>query len=73
VCERRNRVSDHRSSADYIDRTIATVRNHRDADNCWPQWANIFADEIEDLRADLTEARNALAPVSPADTTEGTG
>ena len=43
----------HRSERDYIDRTIATVRNHRDADNCWPSWANIFADEIEDLRADL--------------------
>jgi hypothetical protein len=46
----------HRSGVDYIDRTIETVRNHRDADNCWPQWANIFADEIEDLRADLQEA-----------------
>ncbi len=46
-------IRDHRSSADYIDRTIATVRNHRDADNCWPQWANIFADEIEDLRVDV--------------------
>jgi hypothetical protein len=34
---------------DYIERTIATVRNHREADNCWPQWANIFADEIEAL------------------------
>jgi len=33
----------------YLERTIATVRNHRDADNCWPQWANIFADEIERL------------------------
>ena len=32
---------------DYLERTIATVRNHRGADNCWPQWANIFADEIE--------------------------
>jgi hypothetical protein len=31
----------------YLERTIATVRNHRDADNCWPQWANILADEIE--------------------------
>jgi len=47
----------HRSSADYIDRTIATVRNHRNADNCWPQWANIFADEIEDLRAELSRLR----------------
>lgn len=34
---------------DYLERTIATVRNHRDADNCWPQWANIFANEIERL------------------------
>lgn len=40
------------NEADYIDRTIATVRNHRDADNCWPQWANAFADEIEKLRAE---------------------
>ena len=38
-----------RHERDYIERTIATVRNHRDADNCWPQWANIFADEIERL------------------------
>ena len=45
-----------RSSADYIDRTIATVRNHRDADNCWPQWANLFADEIEYLRKDVARA-----------------
>ena len=37
------------SERDYLERTIATVRNHRDADNCWPQWANIFADEIERL------------------------
>lgn len=42
----------HRS-ADYIDRTVRTVRNHRDSDNCWPQWANVLADEIEDLRAAL--------------------
>jgi hypothetical protein len=34
---------------DYLERTIATVRNHRDADDCWPSWANIFADEIERL------------------------
>jgi hypothetical protein len=49
------------SEPDYIDRTIATVRNHRDADNCWPQWANIFADEIERLREQLeaVEARVA--------------
>lgn len=52
-----NALDRHRSEADYIDRTIATVRNHRGADNCWPQWANIFADEIEALRAD----RDALA------------
>ena len=38
-----------RYERDYLERTIATVRNHRDADNCWPQWANIFADEIERL------------------------
>lgn len=36
---------------DYLERTIETVRNHRSADNCWPQWANIFADEIERLWA----------------------
>ena len=34
---------------DYLERTIATVRQHRNADNCWPSWANIFADEIERL------------------------
>lgn len=37
------------SERDYLERTIATVRNHCGADNCWPQWANIFADEIERL------------------------
>jgi uncharacterized protein YjcR len=41
------------SERDYISRTIATVRNHRDADNCWPQWANTFADEIERMREAL--------------------
>lgn len=40
---------------DYLERTIATVRNHRDADNCWPQWANIFADEIERCWAALED------------------
>src|SRR5262245_31280817 len=40
------------SERDYLERTIATVRNHRSADNCWPQWANIFADEIESLWAE---------------------
>lgn len=49
----------HRSEADYIDRTIATVRNHRGADSCWPQWANILADEIEDLRADIARLERA--------------
>lgn len=41
----------------YIDRTIAAVRNHRGADNCWPQWANIFADTIEDLQAENKRLR----------------
>lgn len=36
-------------SRDYLTRTIATVRNHVDAESCWPQWANIFADELERL------------------------
>lgn len=38
-----------RHERDYLERTIETVRNHRNADNCWPSWANIFADEIERL------------------------
>jgi hypothetical protein len=42
-----------RPGSDYIDRTIATVRNHRDSENSWPQWANILADEIEALREEL--------------------
>jgi hypothetical protein len=50
-----------RADQDYIDRTIATVRQHIDADNCWPQWANIFATEIEALRVELAEAKNAAA------------
>ena len=41
------RIREAQRERDYIERTIETVRNHRDADNCWPQWANIFADEIE--------------------------
>lgn len=61
---RRLLVRDHHAAAvgvlvrherDYLERTIATVRNHRDADNCWPQWANIFADEIERCWAMLDE------------------
>ncbi len=51
---------------DYIARTIATVRNHKDAENCWPQWANAFADEIERLDAALEQAereRDAFATV----------
>lgn len=54
-------------SKDYIERTIATVRNHADADSSWPQWANVFADEIErlwgleeQLDALLNAARKAL-------------
>jgi hypothetical protein len=45
---------------DYIARTIETVRNHKDADNCWPQWANIFADQIESLEAELERVTAAL-------------
>lgn len=50
----------HRSERDYIDRTIGTVRIHAEADNSWPQWANILSDEIEDLRADLEEAAEIM-------------
>lgn len=45
---------------DYISRTIATVRNHRDSENCWPQWANVFADEIERLRAERVQTVELL-------------
>jgi hypothetical protein len=45
---------------DYIARTIETVRNHKDADNSWPQWANIFADQIESLEAELERVTAAL-------------
>lgn len=38
-----------RAERDYLETTIATVRNHRGTSNAWPQWANIFADEIEAL------------------------
>lgn len=49
----------------YLERTIETVRNHRDADNCWPSWANIFADEIERLWAieDRLKVADAVARV----------
>ena len=46
---------------DYIARTIETVRNHKDAENCWPQWANIFADQIEAYAAVVERYENALA------------
>jgi hypothetical protein len=45
---------------DYIDRTIATIRNHRDADNVWPQWANALADEVERLREERDRLDQAL-------------
>lgn len=48
-------VSTHRSEADYIDRTIEVVRVHRSSENSWPQWANLLADEIEDLRGDIAQ------------------
>jgi len=64
-------MSEH--SRDYLERTIATVRVHRDADNCWPQWANIFADEIERLwdenkrlQAVILNMDNELADLSRA-------
>jgi len=56
---------------DYLERTIATVRNHRGAENCWPQWANIFADEIErlwklvDAEATSVDAREHERPAKP--------
>lgn len=40
-----------RETFDYLTRTIETIRNHRDADNCWPQWANRLADEVERMWA----------------------
>jgi hypothetical protein len=49
---------------DYIARTIETVRNHKDADNCWPQWANIFADQIESLEAELERVTAALRRIA---------
>ena len=56
------------SERDYLERTIATVRNHRWSENSWTQWANIFADEIERLWSIeeqyatlLTAARTYLA------------
>lgn len=47
-------------SHDYITRTIETVRKHRDAENCWPQWANVFANEIERLREENDRLRRRL-------------
>ena len=46
-------------SQDYIERVIATVRNHRDSENSWPQWANVLADEVEKLQEQLDKALNA--------------
>jgi hypothetical protein len=59
---------------DYIARTIETVRNHKDADNCWPQWANIFADQIESLEAELERVTAALRSLEePCYDCEGDG
>lgn len=49
---------------DYLEHTIATVRNHREAENCWPQWANIFADEIERLWEQQAEIRGSLTALA---------
>lgn len=56
-----------RADPDYIDRTIETVRCHLEAENCWPQWANIFATEIIHLRRELAEARAACDETSAGD------
>jgi len=53
----------------YLERTIATVRNHRNADNCWPSWANIFADEIERLWAALEQCKEDMLMVESLPTT----
>lgn len=45
---------------DYIERTIATVRNHRDSENSWPQWANVLADEVERLVAERDQLRETI-------------
>ena len=54
-------VSECAVARNYIARTLTTVRNHRDAENCWPQWANIFADEIERLWK-IEDKQAALKP-----------
>ncbi len=54
------------SERDYIGRTIATIRNHRDAENCWPQWANALADEIERLDAALEQAERDVVAAREA-------
>lgn len=56
-------MSDYRKlpEDDYLDRTIETIRNHRD---CWPQWVNIFADEIKRLRKRATKTEAALAAIA---------
>jgi hypothetical protein len=63
-------------SRDYLERTIATVRNHAAAkSNVWPQWANTFADEIERLwmvEVELTERIRVLSEVLPYEIGEDT-
>jgi len=58
-------MSDVLHSRDYLERTIETVRVHRDADNSWPQWANIFADEIERLWEAYEPDADEPLPVPP--------
>ena len=48
------------SRDEYIDRVIATVRQHQGSDNSWPIWANELADEVVHLRKMLSGAADSL-------------
>jgi hypothetical protein len=47
-----------RHEPDYIDSTIATIRQHdpKRSQSPWPGWANALADTVEDLRGEVAVA-----------------
>ena len=71
----------HRHSADYVARTIRTVRQHNDQDSWWTNAGNVLADEVEDTRADHRDdhhratkyerALRLIAETDPKDMAEG--
>ena len=68
MADETNNTGSQHHERDYLERTIETVRNHQHADNCWPQWANIFADEIERLWRFAEEIKKLASDPFASDT-----